>query len=335
MSDSAMLDRSDEPQCGIVVIGRNEGERLRRCLSSCRGAAALVYVDSNSTDGSVDVARGLGADVLGLDLSKGFTAARARNEGFMRLMALAPSLEFAMFVDGDCELFPGWMDEALEFMRDRPDIVAVCGRRRERHPQASVFNQLCDIEWNTPPGEAKAFGGDVVLRTGALRAAGGYRDDLIAGEEPELCVRLRAAGGRIWRLDRDMTWHDAAIMAWGQWWRRNKRSGYAFAEGASLHGDPPERHFVAETRRALLWGAALPLTILILAVAASPWLLLLFAVYPLQWLRIGFRFARADTPIPWAHAALLLLGRLPEAHGALKFWLGHLRGQRSAIIEYK
>ena len=324
-----------ESTCGIVVIGRNEGDRLRRCLASCRGAAALVYVDSNSTDGSVDAALGLGADVVRLDLSQGFTAARARNAGFARLMALAPNLEFAMFVDGDCELFAGWIEEGVAFLRDHPDVVAVCGRRRERFPHASVFNQLCDIEWNTPSGEAKAFGGDVVLRTAALRAAGGYRDDLIAGEEPELCVRLRCAGGRIWRLDRDMTWHDAAMTTWTQWWRRNKRSGHAFAEGAFLHGEPPERHFAAETRRAVLWGAALPVAILILAATVSPWALLLFAAYPAQWLRIGLRFVRAGGPIPWRHAAFLLLGRFPEAQGVLKFWLGRLRGQRSAIIEYK
>ena len=320
---------------GIVVIGRNEGERLRRCLQSCQDAAVRVYVDSNSTDGSVDLARSLGAEVVALDLSRGFTAARARNAGFSRLMALAPGLEFVVFADGDTELFSDWIAAALGFLRERADVVAVCGRRRERHPEVSVYNQLCDIEWNTPPGEARAFGGDVVLRAQALRAVGGYRDDLIAGEEPELCVRLRAAGGRIWRLDRDMTWHDAAMTSLRQWWRRNVRSGHAFAEGAFLHGQPPERHFAGETRRAIVWGAALPLAIVVLAVLVSPGMLALLAIYPLQWLRIGTRFSRAGTPIPWTHAAFLLLGRLPEAQGVLKFHLGHWRGQRSAIIEYK
>jgi glycosyltransferase involved in cell wall biosynthesis len=331
----ATTGRADRTNCGVVVIGRNEGERLRRCLASCPPDSTLVYVDSASTDASVDVARESGADVVALDLANGFTAALARNEGFKRLMSLEPGTEFVMFVDGDCELCPGWMESALAFLRDRPDVVAVCGRRRERYPQASIFNQLCDIEWNTPPGEAKAFGGDVVLRADALRTVGGYRDSLIAGEEPELCVRLRGAGGRIWRLDRDMTWHDAAITALSQWWRRNKRSGHAFAEGAFLHGRSSERHFVLETRRALVWGVALPLAILLLAAMSSPWVLVAFVVYLLQWLRIGARFARAGTPIPWTHAAFILLGRLPEAQGVLKFWLGRLRGQRSAIIEYK
>lgn len=334
MNNDATSPR-DRQEHGVVVIGRNEGERLRRCLLSCVGAGPCVYVDSNSTDDSVALARELGADVLPLDMSRGFTAARARNEGFKRLRALAPQVEFVTFVDGDCELFPEWRAEAAAFLRGHPDVVAVCGRRRERFPQASIYNQLCDIEWNTPTGEARSFGGDVLIRANALASAGGYRDDLIAGEEPELCVRLRAAGGRIWRLDRDMTWHDAAMTRWAQWWRRNVRSGHAFAEGAFLHGAPPERHFAGEARRALVWGAALPLLILLAALLASPWLLLLFAVYPLQWLRVGARLARAGSPIPWARAAFLLMGRFPEAQGALKFWLGRLVGQRSAIIEYK
>jgi GT2 family glycosyltransferase len=327
-------DPAASPAYGVVVIGRNEGERLRRCLASCADAALRVYVDSDSTDGSRELARGLGVETVELDLSRGFTAARARNAGFARLLQRRPDLEFVMFVDGDCEIVSGWIPAALDELRARPELVAVCGRRRERFPDASVYNRLCDIEWNTPPGDAKAFGGDVVLRAAALRAAGGYRDDLIAGEEPELCVRLRAAGGRILRLDRDMTWHDAAMTRLGQWWKRNVRSGHAFAEGAALHGAPPESHFVAETRRALAWGAALPAAIL-LAGVAQPWALAALLVYPLQWARLGARLAREGRPIPWTYAAFLLLGRFPEAQGALKFFLGRAAGRRSAIIEYK
>ena len=103
--------------------------------------------------------------------------------------------------------------------------------------------------------EARAFGGDVMIRAAALENVGGYRDDLIAGEEPELCIRLRAAGWRIWRLPYEMTSHDAAMTRFSQWWRRAMRAGYAFAQGAHLHGASPERHWVWESRRAWLWAA--------------------------------------------------------------------------------
>src|SRR5215472_6326791 len=125
---------------GVVAIGRNEGERLRRCLESVvRQADAVVYVDSGSTDGSVALARSLGVETVELDLSIPFTAARARNAGLRRLLEVDPAVEFVQFVDGDCEIVPGWLERAAEELATRPDVAIVCGRRRERFPQASAY----------------------------------------------------------------------------------------------------------------------------------------------------------------------------------------------------
>lgn len=322
-------------ELGLVVIGRNEGERLQACLRACaQTGAPVVYVDSGSTDDSVTAARAIGAHVVALDMTRPFTAARARNEGFAVLLANHPQVRLVQFLDGDCELIPGWIETAMQFLGDHPDVAAVCGRRRERWPDRSIYNRLCDIEWNTPPGEARAFGGDVLIRSDALRAAGGYREDLIAGEEPELCVRLRAANWKVWRIDHDMTWHDAAMLRWSQWWRRSVRAGHAFAEGAALHGRPPERHFLAETRRALLWGAVLPLLLLVATLAWPPaaWLWL---VYPLQWARVALNLRRAGQPVPALQAAFFLQGRFAETTGALRYWWGRISSHRSALIEYK
>src|ERR1700686_613653 len=193
---------------GLVAIGRNEGQRLERCLGSLPVAATVAYVDSGSTDGSVQLARARGAEVVELDMSSPFTAARARNAGFRRLREIAPALPYVQFVDGDCELSRDWPEHAASYLDSHADIVAVCGRRRERFPERSIYNWLCDREWDGPLGEVRAFGGDVMMRANALEDVRGYRDDLIAGEEPELCVRLRAAGWRIWRLKSEMTVHD-------------------------------------------------------------------------------------------------------------------------------
>ncbi len=319
----------------MVAIGRNEGARLVRCLQSCaREQVPVVYVDSGSTDDSPAAARRLGASVLALDMSRPFTAARARNEGLQELIRLHPQTQWVQFLDGDCELVAGWITAASAFLESHPDVVAACGRRVERFPDASIYNRLCDIEWNTPTGEASAFGGDVLVRVRPLREAGGYREDLIAGEEPELCVRLRARRWRIWRLAHDMTLHDAGMTRWKQWWKRSVRAGHAFAEGAWLHGAPPERHFVAETRRALLWGAVLPIALVLLALVWPP-LALLFLVYPAQWLRVGLNLRRQGRPIPWTLSAFYLQGRFAEAVGAMRFWWGRTLRRRSALIEYK
>jgi GT2 family glycosyltransferase len=194
---------------GVVVIGRNEGQRLIVCLRAVSEAAAVVYVDSNSTDGSVQAARQLGAEIVELDPGTPFTAARARNAGFARLETIAPDLAYVQFVDGDCELARGWLEAAAAFLDSRGDAAAACGRLRERHPDRSAYNWLCDKEWDRPTGEVRAFAGNVMIRAAALQAVGFYREDVIAAEEDELCVRLRQANWRIWRLGDEMALHDA------------------------------------------------------------------------------------------------------------------------------
>lgn len=322
------------PLTGAVVIGRNEGDRLKRCLQSLSQVGIIVYVDSGSTDGSAQWAAKHGADVITLDLSQPFTAARARNRGFQRLKEIAPTVDFVQFVDGDCELAPDWLAAASAFIGSHPRVGAICGRRRERFPEKSIYNWLCDCEWDSPVGEARACGGDVMIRSAALAAVGGYRDDMIAGEEPELCFRLRAAGFIVWRLDAEMTLHDAAMTRFGQWWKRILRSGYAFAHGAYLHGGSPERYWVWESRRAWVWGFWLPLACLTAGLALGPWGWATWLIYPLQLLRQTWRGSGPITERATI-AMFQLLGRFPEALGEIKFTLDRLSGRRSQLIEYK
>ena len=320
---------------GVVVIGRNEGERLKRCLEALAGIAGrVVYVDSGSTDGSVEIARAMGVDVIELDTRVPFTAARARNEGFRRLREFAPQLAYLQFLDGDCELVAGWLEKAVAFLDTHGDVAAVCGRLRERHPERSIYNMLCDIEWDTPVGEARACGGNALTRVDAFEKVGGYRADLIAGEEPELCVRLRASGWRIWRLGEEMALHDAAILRFGQWWKRTLRAGYAYAQGADLHGAPPERHAVRESRSAWFWGLGIPVGVFGLSLWLGGWALVLFLVYPLQVVRLAVRSGRLPRE-NWWRAGFLVLGKFPEMFGQMKFLFHrHLSGQ-SRLIEYK
>ncbi|MDB6176890.1 glycosyltransferase family 2 protein [Paracoccus sp. Z330] len=319
-----------------VAIGRNEGRRLTDCLASLQraGIRRIVYVDSGSTDGSVLAAEAAGASVIRLDMTQPFTAARARNAGLEMLLSMDDPAEFVQMIDGDCELRSSWPSEGKAFLDRNREAVAVCGRRRERAASASVYNRLCDVEWDTPVGKALACGGDALFRLDALAKAGGYRADLIAGEEPELCVRLRAAGGQIWRLDAEMTLHDAAMTRFSQWWRRSRRAGYAFAEGAALHGAAPERHWVAQTRRAVLWGLALPAAIVILAGLFPSLSAMMALIYPAQILRLATRRGLSKR-LSWEVAVFTVLGKFPEAMGVLSYWRNRIGGRAGRLIEYK
>ena len=311
---------------GAVVIGRNEGERLLRCLASLHGQVGrVVYVDSGSDDGSVAAARAAGADVVELDTAQPFTAARARNAG---REALRDDLDFVQFIDGDCELQPGWIDTAFAFLDTHPKVAVACGRRRERFPDASRYNRMIDAEWDTPVGETRACGGDALMRISALAEVGGFNPGMIAGEEPELCFRLRRAGWGIWRLDAEMTLHDAALERFGQWWKRTRRGGHAFAEGAAMHGRSPERYNIRQTRSALFWGAGVPLLALAGALF-TPWAWAVLLLWPLQIVRLGRRDGN------WERAFFLTLAKIPEALGVISYHFRRLTGGKNRLIEYK
>ncbi len=321
-------------EIAVVVIGRNEGARLIECLTSVQSnAQCMVYVDSGSTDRSTQVAERLGTFVVNLDAGKPFTAARARNEGFAALMKLRPDIQLIQFIDGDCELDGGWLIKAAEFIKRRKDIAVVCGRRREQDPSASLYNRLCDLEWDTPIGEASACGGDSLMRVDAFEAVGGFRTQLIAGEEPELCLRLREKGWKIWRLDAEMTRHDAAMMRFGQWWTRTVRYGYGITELAQLHWDSSLTGWKRELARTIFWGGLLPVLIGIGALMHSIALGAIL-IYPLQVCRIAI--TRGPNSLnSWAYALFVMMAKFAEFQGLLKFCWRRLHRDPVELIEYK
>ena len=319
------------PQTGVVAIGRNEGERLKRCLRSLHESGCpIVYVDSASNDGSREAAVALGAKVVPLDLSRPFTAARARAEGFAALEDLQAGLENVFFLDGDCEVERGFLAEAARFLRDHPDFAVVCGRRRERCTDASRYNRLIDREWNTPVGETTACGGDALIRSCAYREAGGFDPRMLAGEEPELCARLRRGGWRIMRIDAPMTIHDAAMTRFSQWWRRAIRSGMGYAQAWSVtrHGGEVGL-YRNELRRALVWAGALPLGAIALVVLASPKAILVWpALTGAQFMRLAIRDG--------AFASFLsIVGKYAEFVGIVRFAGRRLRGATGDTVTYK
>lgn len=330
-----MNTKLNSQNIAVVVIGRNEGERLINCLKSIlQYTAMIVYVDSGSTDNSIQNAQHLGIDVISLDLSTPFTAARARNDGANFLVNHISGFKYIQFVDGDCGVQPGWFDKGFTFLEHNSEYAVVCGRRRERFPEHSIYNQLCDIEWNTVIGDAFSCGGDSLIRLNAFQQVDGFNISLIAGEEPEMCFRMRESGWKIRRINAEMTLHDAAIIKFSQWWNRSKRGGHAFTEGAFLHGTSPERYYVKESLRVLVWGLLIPFIIFITSLLLTPYLLLVMLLYPLQIIRLALRNEVSNTN-KWSYAFFLVIGKFPEAVGQLSYVIDRLFSKKGQLIEYK
>lgn len=319
----------------IVVIGRNEAASLGACLSSIARGIPVVYVDSGSTDDSAAIAENMGAHVI--SLTPPFSAARARNAGFRALSQIAPTARFVQMVDGDAALQSGWLSHGLAALAAQPDVAAVFGRLRERNPEGSLYNRLCDEEWSVPAGEAAACGGIALYRRSALQAAGGFVEGLIAGEEPDLCLRLRQQNWRILCIDAEMGLHDARLLRFGQWWRRAARGGHAFADLAVRHGTHSNPQWLRSCARIIFWAILLPTCIVVSAFIWPLSALLLSAFYPAQIIRFMWRRFRSGDPLKRAAGAALLsvVGKFAECQGLLQLLGSKISGRRPVLIEHK
>lgn len=335
------MNKTEAPWLSVVIIGRNEGCRLARCLDSVRGMSwnsgemEMIYVDSASTDDSVKTALERGARVIELRTDKP-TAAMGRNAGWR-----AARGEFVLFLDGDTILAPYFVANSLPAMSD-PRVAIVWGHRREIDPGGSIFNRVLDLDWVFPPGESEYCGGDALVRRSALIEIDGFDETLIAGEEPEMCRRLRERGFKILHIDEPMTGHDLAMTKLSQYWRRAVRAGYAFAQIAhrSRHHEIPL--WANEVRGNLKRGGALlglAMTGAVASVfAAGPWPLAIYVlILALLSIRTAIRasWKADDFSTRLMYGAHSHLQQVPILFGQLLFWRDLWIGRRRGLIEYK
>jgi GT2 family glycosyltransferase len=324
---------------GTVVIGRNEGPRLAGCLDSLSSLGApVVYVDSQSTDRSVEIALARGAEVVEMPSEASPSAALARNLGAERLADLVDELKYVQFIDGDCLLNPDFTTAALAEMDGDASLAAVCGFRVESEPHRNIWHRIAHVEWQMGPvGDVPGFAGDVVVRKDAFEAVNGYDPSIIAGEEPELSLRMIAAGWRICRVDVVSTVHDIAMETAAEWWARSRRGGYGRSLVAHRRWGIDRLH-AERIGKDLLWGVVGPAVALVSLPRTRIPLVLLAGRYVVSALRAA---AWIDDARPVTVADRLAWGfsctfsAVPAGIGALQYAAATMRGKSPALVEYK
>jgi glycosyltransferase involved in cell wall biosynthesis len=329
-----------KPALSIVVIGRNEGQRLKQCFASIcavRGfeKVQLIYVDSSSTDGSPELASQFGAEVIVIHPERP-TAASGRNAGWNRATE-----EFILFLDGDTVLNPDFPCAALNAMVGDPRICAVWGHRRELYADKSIYIRVLDLDWIYAPGIVEACGGDVLMRRSALLETGGYDDQLIAGEEPELCRRMRSRGYSILHIDHPMTGHDLQITRWSQYWKHARRAGYAYAEVSDRFRHSEDPFWLSDARRGVILGCFWPISfVAALAVSIHYWPLLM-TIWVGLFLAASVRSAWKARWKSGSAITLFLYGihshlqHIPIFLGQLQYAQDRRRRRQRDLIEYK
>lgn len=325
---------------GIVVIGRNEGQRLSLSLQSMQQSKCpIVYVDSGSSDNSLEIAKPLVSCLHQLDSSTPFSAARARNEGFDKITTLFPTLQYIQFVDGDCVLYAGWLDAAKAAFAVDAKRAAVIGHLQELNPDASIYNRMCAMEWRSPAGDLNnygALGGISMMRVDVFKQLGGFKANVIAGEDSEFGVRLSLAGYKVTKIDYFMAIHDANMTTFQQWWKRAVRGGHAIGQRADLNGNTLAKDCVKERKSTLVWGVFLPSLALLLLMFARPWALLILFAYLFLAIKV-YRYRRNQGESPrdaLTYAQFMPLVKIANGVGLLKFYMNKFK-QSYEIIEYK
>jgi len=318
---------------GVVIIGRNEGERLILCLESVlKLQVPCVYVDSQSSDNSVNEAKKRQVSTILLDKSAPINASRARNAGFDALVFENAELEYVHFIDADCELNEMWLMDALSVLEKTPEVGIVSGRLREKYRTETVYMRLCDIDWYVKPGEVDRCGGIFTTRRTVFEELSGFDTSLIAGADPEFCFRLHNKGWKILSLEGDMGTHDSAMRHFSQWWGRCVKVGFGYANGAKWGG------WKKQYRSSLAWGAALPLMIIMGVFFVSSYFTILLGLYPLQMLKIYMSKVDIGSSSRYdkcVYAQFCVLAKFPEARGVIKYLVSALSGKQQKIIEYK
>ena len=262
-------------------------------------------------------------------------AAKARNLGWTRARG-----EFILFLDGDTQLDPDFVARALQTLED-PVLCAAWGHRRESDPGQSIYTRVLDLDWVYPVGRTQYFGGDVLVRRTALASVDGFDPTLKAGEEPEMCARLRAAGWQIEHIDAPMTRHDLAVNTLRAYWLRAYRSGIAYAEVADRMKRRNDPMWQREALRDFVHGIlliALPFVFL-LTLFCSLWLTALLcaavgAVLYRTVLRCRWK-APEDPVLCWEYAVHAYLQKVPALFGQLEWRRANRASDEIALVDYK
>lgn len=186
----------------IVIIGRNAEWSIGRLLESVVArlppnvTSEIIYVDSASTDCTLEIVARYPARIIRLSAGKRLCASAGRFVGTQYATG-----QYIVFLDSDMELLGGWLERAIRLLERRPDIAVVSGIQVDTGGGMGDQRLVAGGCSEDSFAEARFAGSAAMFRREVLAKAGTWNPHIVSDEEPELCLRIRRAGYRIVQLN--------------------------------------------------------------------------------------------------------------------------------------
>lgn len=229
----------------IIIKALNEEKSIARAIESALAAVAplggeVILADSHSTDNTVSIAQTYPIRIVQL----------ANPEE--RCCGIGPQLgyqvaqgEFIYILDGDMQMLPDFLPQAINFMQENPQVAGIAGNIIEMNTTSLEYvsrNEKNDA--HRKPGIVDRLDGGGLYRKSAIESVGYFSNrNLHSYEELDLAVRLRQAGWKLHRIDVD------AVRHWGhdidpyQLLLKRWKSGYINGLGEMLKAAWGKPHF--------------------------------------------------------------------------------------------
>jgi glycosyltransferase involved in cell wall biosynthesis len=195
-----------------IIVARNEEKNIERCILSVIRALCVypetevLLVDSCSNDETINVASKLSTRIIRLrsDWPQSPSAGRF-------LGVLNTSGRFILFIDGDMELIPGWLECAVDFLEKDDSAAAVVGRLYDRfqNKDGSSSSPSIGVEFKKMIGTQTTHfvPGSALFKRDILLKAGNFDPFLMAEEEADISDRIERLGFKLYFFDKDAVYH--------------------------------------------------------------------------------------------------------------------------------
>jgi len=188
----------------VIIIGRNEVRHIEACLRSVikgiqtTAGTEIIYVDSASTDDTIQIVRKYSASIYQLKPDWPLSAAAGRYIGYLQSRG-----DYLFFIDGDTMLVHDWLPKGIRFLQTHPETGGIAGSMHELFEDNNgkpISLQRHRYGRHENPRTEKTLGGIALYRRSVLEQAGPFNPYIAVDEERELGLRIQRAGFNLIRI---------------------------------------------------------------------------------------------------------------------------------------